>query len=73
VKQGELVACCLGHALEASKELQQALEAEIPTLLLPVLQVLHLVHSVSFSVQWVLSVSEKTMHVKVANLKCPPW
>jgi len=48
VEQGELVACWLEHALDAPEELQQAPEAEIPTLLPPVLQVPLPVHPVSF-------------------------
>ncbi|KAB8110448.1 hypothetical protein EE612_047710, partial [Oryza sativa] len=43
VEQGELVSWCLGPALDAQVELQQAREVEIPILLPPVLQVLPLV------------------------------
>jgi hypothetical protein len=51
VEQGELVSWCLGPALDAQVELQQAREAEIPILLPPVLPVLPLVRPVSFMVR----------------------
>jgi hypothetical protein len=67
VGQGELVACWLGHALDAPEELQQAQEAEIPTLLPPVLQVQLPVHPVSFF-SAISGVSEKTSTARLQIL-----
>lgn len=70
VEQGELVSWCLGPALDAQVELQQAQEVEIPILLPPVLQVLPLVRPVSFMVG-IKCTANKNSHEVITDCKCP--
>jgi hypothetical protein len=70
VEQGELVSWCLGPALDAQVELQQAREVEIPILLPPVLQVLPLVRPVSFMVG-IKCTANKNSHEAITDCKCP--